>query len=180
MTFSEVRPLSPEKSITNASNNSIAETTATDLTKPGLVIDPSVEYQVGTQIYFGNDLYEVCQTNVNAENQIALVLIEEVFDQPIAEENSQQLIAASNQSQNDHMKQWRQGSFDSALGSSVESSIGSSIGSSTQDYQKDLFEENVYMTRSVNDHEHVYIEPPVDESVRPGKRPKIADDEVFT
>ena len=137
MTFSEVRPWSLEKSTANASNNSIAETTATDLTKPGLVIDPSVEYQVGTQIYFGNDLYEVCRTNVNGQNQIALVLVEEAWDQPIGEENSQQLIAASNESQNDRMKQWQhgsQGSFDSAVGSSV----GPSIRSSTQDYQKDL------------------------------------------
>ena len=117
-------------------------------------------------------MYEVYRTNVNGQNQIALVLVEEAWDQPIGEENSQQLIAASNESQNDRMKQWQHGS--------QGSSVGSSIRSSTQDYQKDLFEEKIYMTRSVNDHEHVYIEPPVDESVRPGKRPKIADDEVFT
>ena len=51
--------------------NSLKDTTALDQ-----VLDPSIEYQIGSRIFFGDDLYEVCQTNSNGQNQIALVLVE--------------------------------------------------------------------------------------------------------
>ena len=74
-------------------------------------------------------------------------------------------------------------SFDSAVGSSIGSSMDSSLGSTCQDYQQEIlqnFEDTVYTTRSVNGSESVdsNILPPVDESIRPGKRPKITDNEV--
>ena len=143
-----------------------------------LEFDPSIEYQIGSQIYFGDDLYEVCQTNVNGKNQIALVLIENDIETP--QQNAQGL-ASQDQSQANRQKTWQSqssGSFDSA----IESSFGSSLGSSCQDYQQEVLQEvslddTVYTTRSVNESDPTIL-PPVDESIRPGKRPKITDNEV--
>ena len=108
-------------------------------------------------------------------------------EQPIIAENTQHLVETNNPSRNDRIQNWKQGSpssgsFDSAVGSSAESSIGSSIGSS-QEYQTEAFktfEETVYTTRTVDQTQFndTRIEPPVDESVRPGKRPKITDEQV--
>ena len=61
--------------------------------------------------------------------------------------------------------------------------MASSLGSTCQEYQQEIlqnFEDTVYTTRSVNGSESVdsNILPPVDESIRPGKRPKITDNEV--
>ena len=129
---------------------------------------------------------------MNGQNQIALVLVEDIVDQPMAEQNEQPIIGENTQhldetndpSRNDRIQNWKQGSpasgsFDSAVGSSVESSIGSS----SQEYQTEAFqtfEETVYMTRTVDQTQFndTRIEPPVDESVRPGKRPKITDEQV--
>ena len=141
-----------------------------------LDLDPSIEYQIGSQIYFGDDLYEVCQTNVNGKNQIALVLIETEIETP---QQNAQGIASQDQSQANRQKSWKSqssGSFDSA----IESSFGSSLGSSCQDYQQEVLQnsdETVYTTRSVNESDPTIL-PPAEESIRPGKRPKITDNEV--
>ena len=138
-------------------------------------LDPT-EYQIGSKIYFGDDLYEVCQTNVNGKNQIALVLVENEIETP---QQNAQGVASQNQSQANRQKSWQSqssGSFDSA----IESSFGSSLGSTCQDYQQEVLQnsdETVYTTRSVNESDPTIL-PPVDESIRPGKRPKITDNEV--
>ena len=141
-----------------------------------LEFDSSIEYQIGSQIYFGDDLYEVCKTDVNGKNQIALVLIENDIETP---QQNAQGVASQNQSQANRQKSWQSqssGSFDSA----IESSFGSSLGSTCQDYQQEVLQnsdETVYTTRSVNESDPTIL-PPVDESIRPGKRPKITDNEV--
>ena len=161
------------------------------------VLDPSIEYQIGSRIFFGDDLYEVCQTNLNGQNQIALVLVEnEVENQPIIEhQNEVASQATQNVSQYDRQKSWQKqgssgsvqsGSFDSAIGgSSVCSSMGSSLGTSCQDYQQEIlqnFDDTVYTTRRasvVNESEYLEpVVPPVHESVRPGIQPKISDSQV--
>ena len=154
---------------------------------PELELDPSIEYQIGSKIYFGDDLYEVCKTNVNGKNQIALVLVE---NEVVTPQQNAQGVVFQNESQNNRLKNWAKRSsesvgesFDSAVGSSIGSSMDSSLGSTCQDYQQEIlqnFEDTVYTTRSVNGSESVdsNILPPVDESIRPGKRPKITDNEV--
>ena len=154
---------------------------------PELELDPSIEYQIGSKIYFGDELYEVCQTNVNGKNQIALVLVE---NEVVTPQQNAQGVVFQNESQNNRQKNWAKRSsesvgesFDSAVGSSIGSSMDSSLGSTCQDYQQEIlqnFEDTVYTTRSVNGSESVdsNILPPVDESIRPGKRPKITDNEV--
>jgi len=154
---------------------------------PELELDPSIEYQIGSKIYFGDDLYEVCKTNVNGKNQIALVLVE---NEVVTPQQNAQGVVFQNESQNNRQKNWAKRSsesvgesFDSAVGSSIGSSMDSSLGSTCQDYQQEIlqnFEDTVYTTRSVNGSESVdsNILPPVDESIRPGKRPKITDNEV--
>ena len=150
-------------------------------------VDPSIEYQIGSKIYFGDDLYEVCRTDVNGKNQIALVLVE---NEVVTPHQNDQEVFFQNESQNSRQKNWARrssgslgGSFDSAVGSSIGSSMASSLGSTCQEYQQEIlqnFEDTVYTTRSVNGSESVdsNILPPVDESIRPGKRPKITDNEV--
>ena len=85
----------------------------------------------------------------------------------------------------DNQPMTEQNSMGSSLGSSVGSSMrsfmgspmGSSVETSCQDYQIESlenFDDAVYTTRSADKS----IKPPVAESIRPGKQPKITDNEV--
>ena len=189
-------PLVEDNTPVEAPENSLKDATVSEQ-----VIDPSIEYQIGSRIFFGDDLYEVRHTNLNGQNQIALMLVENEVaneNQPMIEQHNEVASQATqNVSQYDRQKSWQKqessgsvqsGSFDSAIGgSSVCSSMGSSLGTSCQDYQQEIlqnFDDTVYTTRRasvVNESEYLEpIVPPVHESVRPGIQPKISDSQVST
>ena len=92
--------LSTPNSVSDSSENCF-ETNCATVTgaesgnAPGNVSGNAADYAVASQIFFGDGLYEVRETNVNGTNQIALVLVEDevTTDGPISELQSLQTTA---------------------------------------------------------------------------------------